>query len=132
MKQNVSSTNISNGLPYKTCEHIKDDGVTCGSPAKHDARFCHFHTRLHDNKVAPSDPAYDFPILETEQSIQIAIMQMMRGVLKGRITERKAAIMLSGIKAAAALLRQCHGPQDKTMNKIVPDLQTYDTNCKPA
>jgi len=108
------------------CEHIKDDGVQCGGFAISGDRYCRFHQKIQSDKVAPSDLAYDFPVLETEQSIQIAIMQMMRGVLKGRITERKAAIMLSGIKAAAAILRRSREvtPRENLMNELASELKS--------
>ena len=122
---NAGSTK-SAGLPA-ICEHTKDDGVRCGGFALSGERFCRFHQKLQNNKIAPSDPAYDFPVLETEQSIQIAIMQMMRGVLKGRISERKAAIMLSGIKAAAGILR--HSRQVKPQESAIDEIASETKNA---
>jgi len=30
---------------YAICDHIKDDGERCGSPALKDLKLCHFHNR---------------------------------------------------------------------------------------
>ena len=112
-------------LLYKVCDHIKDDGVRCGAPALKGDDCCRFHRRMQDNRRSPLDPAYELPLLETEQSIQIALMQMLRGVLNGKISERKAAIMLSGIKTAAQILRQskANAPKEALMAEIAEELR---------
>jgi hypothetical protein len=30
-------------MPFRTCTHIKEDGVLCQSPALRDHQFCYFH-----------------------------------------------------------------------------------------
>ena len=92
-------------LPYKVCEQIKDDGARCGAPALSGERLCRFHIRVSGDRPTPGDPGYTLPLLETVKSVQIALQEMMRAVIDGKLSERKAAIMLSGIKSAAALIR---------------------------
>ena len=112
-------------LPYKVCEHVKDNGVRCGSPALAGERLCHFHLRVYDVQTSPADPSYDLPILETEQSVQVALQQMMRALLTGKLSERKAAVMLAGIKAASALIRQAKDnvPREDLLNEIASELR---------
>ena len=37
------------------CEHIKDNGSTCGSPALTGYSFCFFHQRLRQPRHRPGD-----------------------------------------------------------------------------
>jgi hypothetical protein len=30
-------------MPYRTCDHLMEDGVYCNSPALRGQRFCYFH-----------------------------------------------------------------------------------------
>jgi hypothetical protein len=35
-------------VSFPICEHIKKDGVRCGSPARRGRKFCHFHQHWRD------------------------------------------------------------------------------------
>ncbi|MGC2474768.1 MAG: hypothetical protein WA485_10565, partial [Candidatus Sulfotelmatobacter sp.] len=74
------------------CQHIKVNGVQCGSPALRRNRFCFFHKRFQDERIRLSaDRArrgvatFILPVLEDANSIQMAIMQIMRLILTGQI-----------------------------------------------
>lgn len=125
MNQTTVPASTTNNLPYKLCEHIKDDGVQCGAPALSEERYCRFHIRTSD-LVTPGDPGYVMPILETEQSVQIALQQFMTAVISGKLSERRAAVMLSGIKAAAQLIRQANAntPKQDLLNEIALEIRT--------
>ena len=126
MSENEAVRDTNSNLPYKTCEHIKDDGVRCGGPALRGQPFCRFHVRLTEPGASPGEDGYTLPLLETEQSVQIALQQMMSALLSGKLSERKAAVMLSGIKAAAALIRQAQSntPKQDLLNEIASELCT--------
>ncbi len=111
-------------IPYRICEHIKDDGARCGGAVVRGECFCRFHVRVTDHQLSPGEPGYTLPVLETEQSIQIALQQMMAALLSGKLSERKAAVMLSGIKAAAALVRQAQAstPKQDLLKEIALEL----------
>ena len=113
-------------LPYNTCVHVKDNGVRCGSPALSGERYCHFHFRTSDHSIAPGDPGYVMPVLETEQSVQIALQQLLTAVLSGKLSERRAAVMLSGIKAATQLIRQANAntPKQDLLSEIASELRS--------
>lgn len=116
----------SENVPYKICGHIKDDGVRCGGSAMRGEPYCRFHVRLTEPGVSPGEPGYVLPVLETERSVQIALQQMMSALLSGKLSERKAAVMLSGIKAAAALIRQAeaNAPKQDLLNDGASELGT--------
>jgi hypothetical protein len=121
----METSSTANNIPYKICEHVKDNGIRCGSPAVSGERHCHFHRRTSDAISSPGDPGYTLPVLETEQSVQIALQQMMAALLSGKLSERKAGVMLAGIKTAAALIRQAqaHTPKQDLLNEIADELR---------
>jgi len=125
-------------LPYKTCQHIKDNGIRCGSPAVSGRMYCHFHFRATDELSSPGDPGYVLPVLDTEQSIQIALQQMTRSLLSGKLSERKAGVMMSAIRTAAQLIRQTsqNAPKEALMAEIASELRgrlaTEISSRKPA
>ena len=70
------------------CQHLKINGTQCGSPALRRNRFCFFHKRFQDERIRLSaDRArrgvatFILPVLEDANSIQIALMQVMRLLL---------------------------------------------------
>jgi len=98
---------------WRTCEHIKDNDARCNQPALKGEIYCRFHVRVRSH-VSPEDALYELPVLETHESVQIALQHMMGALLRGKLSERKAAVMLSSIKTAANLLRQ---PNQKSQKK---------------
>jgi hypothetical protein len=63
------------------CQHIKVNGVQCGSLALKNRKLCHFHQRwqqgriqLNANHARRSRYSLDLPILEDANSIQVALM----------------------------------------------------------
>ena len=126
MNENAVIPDSNNNVLYKICEHIKDDGVRCGGPALRGQPFCRFHVRLTEPGVSPGEDGYTLPLLETAQSVQIALQQMMTALLSGKLSERKAAVMLSGIKAAAALIKQAQAntPKQDLLNEIASELHS--------
>ncbi|MGZ4789295.1 MAG: hypothetical protein ACXVZX_12315 [Terriglobales bacterium] len=111
-------------LPYKLCEHIKDNGVRCGGAALSGEVYCRFHVRARTTMSA-TDAMYELPILETEQSVQIALQQLTRALLTGQLSERKAAVMMSAIKTAANLIRMTNqsASREALLNEIASELR---------
>lgn len=66
------------------CQHIKVNGTQCGSPALKRNKFCFFHKRWRDTRIVISKAArrsrasLDLPVLEDANSVQVALMQVMR------------------------------------------------------
>ena len=74
------------------CQHVKINGTQCGSPALRRNRFCFFHKRFQDEQIKLSaDRArrgvatFVLPVLEDANSIQIALMQVMRLLVSQQI-----------------------------------------------
>ena len=103
------------GYPNR-CQHLKVNGTQCGSPALRRNRFCYFHKRHHDELIElTSDRAKDarnrrrkvaisLPVLEDANSIQVALMQIMRLILSGQLDGKTAGLLLYALQTASANL----------------------------
>jgi hypothetical protein len=94
------------------CQHLKVNGTQCGSPALRRNRFCFFHKRFQDERIRLSaDRArrgvatFVLPVLEDANSIQIALMQVMRLLLSQQIDHKTASLMLYALQTASTNLR---------------------------
>ena len=90
------------------CEHIKANGLRCGSPALRQRRYCYFHFCAHDlrrrRRQQPNAP-FVLPLLEDANSIQMAIQQVAEAVLEERIDNKRAGLVLFALQTAAAISR---------------------------
>jgi hypothetical protein len=100
------------------CQHIKVNGTLCGSPALNQAR----------RGGAPL--AFELPILEDANSIQVALMQVMRLLLTGEIEHRTAALLLYALQTASSNLSRTEfkpRPEEVVIDKsTVADTQLGD------
>ena len=73
-------------------------------------RLCYFHhesRKTHPRRVAqPALP--DFPLIEDGRSLQIALNQVMQGLLRGSIDHHTAGQVLCGLQMAVG---QVKGPK---------------------
>lgn len=102
--------------PTPLCQHIKDDGVRCGSPALKHRTFCYYHYRSYTRIMPASDIDYFVPVLDSEASVQIAIRQVLESLLAGHLKESKASIALNAIRLSAQSLRQPKSPASEDIS----------------
>jgi len=93
------------------CQHVKVNGVQCGSPSLKNRKLCHFHQRwqqgriqLNANQSRRSRYSLDLPILEDANSIQVALMQGMRLLLTNQVDHRTAALLFYALQTASSNL----------------------------
>jgi hypothetical protein len=98
------------------CEHIKENGDTCGSPALRDHVFCYFHQRLRNPRHRPGDFEYRLPTLDTPHAILIATEHIAQGALDGTIEERRARMLFSALRLAMSALDKIN----KTPEYLMP------------
>jgi len=114
------------------CQHIKVNGTQCGSPALRRNRLCYFHkswqqTRivLGANRARRARAVFDLPMLEDANSIQVALMQVMRLILSGQIDAKNAGLLLYALQTASTnLSRTNFEPTIKT--RVVIDPRTVN------
>jgi hypothetical protein len=94
------------------CQHLKVNGTQCGSPALRRNRFCYFHKRFQDESINLSaDRArrgvatFVLPLLEDANSIQIALMQVMRLLVSQQMDHKTASLLLYALQTASVNLR---------------------------
>jgi hypothetical protein len=97
---------VTTSIPQ--CQHIKINGVQCGSPALKDRSFCYFHFRMRieaaRRRQAPLQD-WTFPLLEDANSIQYALMQTLDAVIHNKLDRKTAALILYGLQTASNNLR---------------------------
>jgi hypothetical protein len=92
------------------CTHIKTNGTQCGSPALRGRRFCFFHKNWQGQRIAlnaqPASPlSFTMPVLEDADSVQVALMQVMRLILAGQLDPKIAGLLLYALQTASINLR---------------------------
>src|SRR5271169_1856596 len=94
------------------CQHVNVNGTQCGSPALRRSRFCFFHKRFQDERIKlGADRArrgvatFVLPVLEDADSIQIALMQVMRLLVSQQIEHKTASLLLYALQTASTNLR---------------------------
>ena len=83
------------------CMHVRANGVRCGSPAMRENAFCYFHDRIYNRPYEQ-----EFPPLEDAASIQLAIMQVLDGLRRGKLDRGVANSLLFGLQTASANLKR--------------------------
>jgi hypothetical protein len=107
------------------CQHIKINGTQCGSPALRRNKHCFFHKRWHEQRVVINNAqarrarSIDLPVLEDADSIQVALMQIMRMIMSGQLDNKKAGLLLYALQTASANLR--HTNFEPNLHNIVLD-----------
>ena len=112
------------------CQHVKVNGVQCGSPALRYKRHCYFHERVqYERKLAAQDKSaprnFGFPLLEDANSIQVALMKIVQMLGSGCLDIKTAGLMLYALQTASANLRHAKFEPEKLTDVII-DEDTVD------
>jgi hypothetical protein len=94
-------------LTIRRCQHIKVNGIQCGSPAKRNERHCFFHDqcRLMSREINMKFTEHGIiklPTLEDANSIQLGLAEVMRLLVTNQIDHRTASLLLRALRIAAA------------------------------
>ncbi len=90
----------------QNCQHLKQDGSRCGSPALRGKRFCHFHhaaRRQHPYRLVRQPLLRDLPVVEDRRSANLAINKIINALLDGTIEPRLGGQLLCGLQSASEL-----------------------------
>jgi hypothetical protein len=84
------------------CTHIKVTGQQCGSPALRGEFFCYFHTRVIKGVQQRVDmQLHSMALLEDCESIQLSIMYVVDGLIKGTLEPVRARLIIQALRIAA-------------------------------
>ncbi len=94
-------------LTIRRCQHIKVNGIQCGSPAKRNEMHCFFHEecRLMSRQINMNFSErgiIKLPTLEDANSIQLGLAEVMRLLVTQQIDHRTASLLLRALRTAAA------------------------------
>lgn len=113
------------------CQHLKINGTQCGSPALRSERYCYFHRESRQTfitldhrssrrrRARPRPVQVDLPLLEDANSIQVALMRVMRLLLAGQIEHRTAGLLLYALQTASANLARTSFEPEKLTNVVI-------------
>ena len=76
------------------CEHMKPNGMRCGSQAVGGQKFCFFHNLARNNAI-------EFPVVEDRRGLQVAILRVCERLANNTITPANAKILLAGLSMVA-------------------------------
>jgi hypothetical protein len=93
----------------RLCNHLKANGVWCASPALRGHMYCHFHHEWRETKPnlksGAKTAAFELPLLEDANAVQVAIQRVMQAILHDEIDNRKAGLLLYALQTAACNLK---------------------------
>ncbi len=99
-------------MPCRTCDHLKEDGVYCSSPALRDQRYCYFHLNLRARRVQAArarlrnEPfRLQMPILDNAHAILSGVQQVLDALADNCLSARQAAVYLYGLQMASTSLK---------------------------
>lgn len=88
-------------ITFHRCEHIKVNGIQCGSPALRAKRRCFFHDHCsHLCKQMEPDLAF-ISSLEDANSIQLGIAEVIRMLVLKHVDATTASLLLRALRLAA-------------------------------
>ena len=95
----------------RRCQHIRANGLRCGSPAMREYLYCYFHqlwraqAEYQPFRPDPNAFLYKLPLLEDANGVQLAIQQVLDAVVAGRLDLKSAHTLLYGLQTASANVR---------------------------
>jgi hypothetical protein len=112
----------------RNCTHIKVAGQRCGSPALRGEFFCYFHTRVIKGVQQRVDmQLHSMALLEDCEAIQLSIMHVVDGLVKGTLDPTRARLIIQALRIAARNAKNVrfdahhHGVMVQPMVREVPD-----------
>ncbi|MFZ0796744.1 MAG: hypothetical protein WCA13_08190 [Terriglobales bacterium] len=94
-------------VTIRRCQHIKVNGIQCGSPALRSETYCFFHNQCRVlcrqiNMKFSEHGIITLPTLEDANSIQLGLAEVMRLLVTQQIDHRTASLLLRALRTAAA------------------------------
>jgi hypothetical protein len=107
-------------MSYPTCDHLKEDGVYCDSPALHNHNFCYFHLNARARRMQMAQARrrgescrIQLPLVEDMHAVQISLMQVLDALADDRIDPKRAGLMLYALQQASTNLNSTPGWKGK-------------------
>ncbi len=100
-------------MPIPLCCHLKQDGMSCGSPALRGKKLCYFHQRDHqrlkytERILRCNDPLRPTaPLPKTLPEMQFRLYDVMTALADDSLPIRRASKLLCALQQRSASLRK--------------------------
>jgi hypothetical protein len=115
------------------CQHIKINGMQCGSPALRRRRHCFFHDRIRREQAriraeASAQPTFELPLLEDANCVQVALMKVIQMLASGRMDPKRAGLILYALQTASINLRHTDFEAHNATHVVI-DRDTVSATC---
>ena len=88
-------------MAFKYCQHVRENGLYCGSGAVKGRAYCYFHLRTRARRLAMAKAQAEnqqwrlqMPPLEDMHAVQSAVMQVLDAVNQEAVDPQRARLML--------------------------------------
>lgn len=112
---------------------FKVNETQCGSPALRGGRLCFFHNNWHARRIQlnripdQNDAVFNLPVLEDANSIQVALMQVMRLILSHAIDSKSAGLLLYALQTASLNLRHTDLEPARRERVVIDPASVHET-----
>jgi hypothetical protein len=114
-------------MELRTCDHLKEDGFYCKSPALRGRDYCCFHLKLRGRRLnmararaLAADQPLDLPFPEDMHSVQVTLFEVVNALVNKRIDTKTAGIVLYAMQQASINLNNRHESQNMCQS-VKPD-----------
>jgi len=91
-------------MPINLCQHTRNDGNTCASPALAGQTLCYFHSRnIERSPQQHTEATLNLPDLTDRAAILTALSQLLQAVALNQIDTKRANLLLRGLSLATRL-----------------------------
>jgi len=114
----------------RRCQHIKVNGTQCGSPARRNEPYCHYHRENQPERVkvgGKDGVEVLMPVLEDAQSIQTVVRQVAMLILGGKIDNKQAGLMLHALRIASTNLKRIEAEKPRPEQVVVDPEKVAET-----
>ena len=131
-------------MQYPQCNHIMSDGMKCKSPALKRQSYCYFHHRYNQRqrrRVQLGGPVgtnqntgIEMPVIESWETIQIAIQEILESIIDSRVDPKRAGLMLYALQLASTNLKMMKYPgisQPNGVTELPEDMEEQETFGAP-
>ncbi len=108
------------------CAHIKANGEACEALAIRNQPHCYFHHRALNIENQVGHHQYRFPLLDDPLSVQLAILEITRGIAHNQLSDKTAKMLLSAMRIASANAARCKPKSRKSGKPVKPALEVAD------
>lgn len=100
-------------MSFRTCNHLKEDGVPCGSPALRRKKFCYYHLRDHRRSQYSAGLLRRadilgprLPRMNSLEDIQLALGEVLNAIASHSVSLNRAGRILFDLQQATTSLCQ--------------------------